>query len=101
MTYIILTILMTHMPVHFNMLLLLQYFYNLGNPSSTKLTNLSSALTKEMTREDLEEWHQLRMEALIGGKVSLLALETMPGSLEVNFSSKFSHLKAISSFHLV
>ena len=83
MTYIILTILMTHMPVHFNMLLLLQYFYNLGNPSSTKLTNLSSALTKEMTREDLEEWHQPRMEALIGGKVSLLALETMPGSLEV------------------
>ena len=45
--------------------------------------NLSSALTKEMTREDLEEWHQPRMEALIGGKVSLLALETMPGSLEV------------------
>ena len=38
-----------------------------------------------MTREDLEEWHQPRMEALIGGKVSLLALETMPGSLEVNF----------------
>ena len=40
---------------------------------------------KGMTREDLEEWHRPRMEALIEGKVSLLALETMPGSLEVNF----------------
>ena len=40
--------------------------------------------TKGMTREELEEWHRPRMEALIGGKVSLLALETMPGSLEVN-----------------
>ena len=37
-----------------------------------------------MTREELEEWHRPRMEALIEGKVSLLALETMPGSLEVN-----------------
>ena len=36
-----------------------------------------------MTREDLEEWHRPRMVALIDGKVSLLALETMPGSMEV------------------
>ena len=36
-----------------------------------------------MTREDLEEWHRPRMVALIEGKVSLLALETMPGSMEV------------------
>ena len=36
-----------------------------------------------MTREDLEEWHRPRMVALIDGKVSLLALETMPGSKEV------------------
>ena len=40
-------------------------------------------LSKGMTREDLEEWHRPRMVALIDGKVSLLALETMPGSIEV------------------
>ena len=38
---------------------------------------------KGMTREALEEWHRPRIESLIEGKVSLLALETMPGSLEV------------------
>jgi len=43
----------------------------------------TGAYLQGMTREELEEWHRPRMEALIGGKVSLLALETMPGSLEV------------------
>ena len=51
---------------------------------------------KGMTREELEEWHRPRMDALIGGKVSLIALETMPGSLEVIFlSTKGSHLKIL------
>jgi len=43
----------------------------------------TGAYLQGMTREDLEEWHRPRMVALIDGKVSLLALETMPGSIEV------------------
>ena len=56
-------------------------------------------LSKGMTREDLEEWHRPRMVALIEGKVSLLALETMPGSMEVilDFVAIFANIAGTSS----
>lgn len=60
---------------------------------------------KEVTKEELIEWHRPRITALVDGGVDLLAVETIPCSIEALaviqlLTKEFPNVKAWISFSI-